>query len=301
MNGVVASFPRTRESRSRVPACARTTVVRIAALAAILLLSACSAIQLGYNSADTLLRWRGEQYFDFSAEQSAAYVVRVGNFMRWHRASALPEYARFAEEAARRIERGLSREDLVWGYDAFRGHVRTGLRAAAEEVAGLLDQLTPAQLENLELRLARDNRKFEKEQLSGTPEELRRRRAKRNVERLEDWVGELGNVQIERVRAYSERAPLTAALRDRERKRLQRELLELLRARAAGARLADFAAHWDRNREPEFDRVNRAHQQEYFAMLIDLERTLTPLQRASAAARMRSLAEDFAVLSRGGR
>jgi hypothetical protein len=272
--------------------------VRIAAIAAILLLAACSAIQLGYNSADTLLRWRGEQYFDFQGEQSEAYAARVENFMRWHRANALPDYVKFTELAARRIERGLSREDLVWGYDAFRGHVKAGLRAAAGEVAGLLDQLTPAQLENLEQRFARDNRDFEKEQLSGTAEQRRRQRVKRTVERLEDWVGELSSGQLERVRSYSARAPLTADYRDRERRRLQRGLLEMLKAREARARLADFTVHWDRDREPDFDRANRAHLEEYFSMLIDLERTLTPAQREKAVQRMRALAADFGELSR---
>jgi hypothetical protein len=278
--------------------CAGTAVVRIAAIAAILLLSACSAIQFGYNSADTLLRWRGDQYFDFQGEQSEAYAARVENFMRWHRANALPEYVKFTEQAARRIERGFSREDLVWGYDSIRGHAQTALRAAAGEVAGLLDQLAPEQLENLERRFARDNRNFEKEQLSGTTEQRRRQRVKRTVERLEDWVGELSSGQLERVRSYGARAPLTAEFRDRERRRLQRGLLEMLKAREAHARLADFAAHWDRDREPDFDRASRAHLEEYFSMLVELERTLTPAQRGKAVQRMRALAADFGELAR---
>lgn len=267
-----------------------------AALAA-LLLAGCSAVQLGYNSVDLLLRWRGEQYFDFQGEQSDAYAARVANLMRWHRAKALPEYAKAFEEAAGRIERGLSREDLVWGYDSVRGYMKTVLHAAAGEVAGLLDQLTPAQLENLERRLAEDNRKFGKEQLSGTPDERRSRRTKRTVERMEDWVGELSSGQLERVRRYSARAPLTAEHRDRERRRLQHGLLEMLRARQAQQRLADFAAHWDREREPEYGRLSRTHLEEYYSMLLDLERMLTPAQREKAARRMRSLAQDFTELS----
>ena len=272
--------------------------VRIAACAAILLLSACSTVQLGYNSADVLLRWRGEQYFDFQGEQSDAYAARVGNLMRWHRANALPEYARSAEEAAQRIARGLSREDLVWGYDSIRGHVNALLRAAAGEVAGLLDQLTPAQMENLERRLARDNRDFEKEQLSGTPEERRAQRVKRSIERLEDWVGELTDGQLERVRRYGARAPLTAEFRDRERRRLQRELVEMLKAREAGARLAGFVVQWDSHRAPDHDRASRANLEECFSMLLDLERTLTSAQREKAVLRMRALAADFAELAR---
>ena len=274
------------------------SAARIAALAVFLLLTACSAVQLGYNSADTLLRWRGEQYFDFQGEQSQAYAEKVARFMRWHRSRALPEYVRLAEDAARRIERGLSREDLVWGYDTTREQVKTALGVAAGEVAGLLDQLSPAQFENLERRLARDNRDFAKEQLEGTPDERRKKRLKRTVERLEDWVGDLSDAQIERVRLYSARAPLIAELRDQERKQWQRGLVEMLKARQAGARLADFAVHWERNRTPEFERANRAHLEEVFSMLIELDRTFTPAQRDKAAHRMRTYAADFAELAR---
>ena len=266
--------------------------------AAGLLLAGCSTVQLGYNSADLLLRWRGEQYFDFQGEQSDAYALRVAKLMRWHRATALPEYARSAEEAAQRIARGLSREDLVWGYDAIRGYVNAALRAAAGEVAGLLDQLTPAQLENFERRLARDNRNFEREQLSGTLEERRTQRVRRSIDRLEDWVGELSSGQLDRVRRYGARAPSTAEYRDRERRLLQRELVEMLRAREAGARLADFVVRWDSHREPDHDRASRAQLEEYFSMLLDLERTLTHAQREKAVLRMRALATDFAELAR---
>lgn len=271
---------------------------RLAWLVLVSLLAGCSTLQLSYNSADILLRWRGDQYFDFQGEQTDAYAARVANLMRWHRAEALPGYAKTAEEAAQRIARGLSREDIVWGYDSVRSYVRTALRAAAVEVAGLLDQLTAAQLETFERRLARDNRQFEKEQLAGTPEERRDRRAKRTVEQMEDWVGELSGGQLERVRRYSARAPLTAEFRDRERRRLQRGLVEMLNLRQARERLADFVDHWDRDREPEFDGLNRAQLEEFFAMLLDLDRTLAPAQRDKAVRRMRLLAQDFTELSR---
>lgn len=283
---------------SRVPGGAAKWRARIAALAAFVLLSACSTVQLGYNSADALLRWRGNQYFDFQGEQSEIYAQKVERFMRWHRTHALPEYVKLADDAARRIERGLSRADLEWGYESARAHVKTALRAGAAEIAGLLDRLEPAQFENLERRLARDNRDFAKEQLEGTPDERRRKRVKRTVERLEDWVGDLSNAQIERVRLYGARAPLAAEFRDQERRQLQRGLVAMLRSREAGTRLADFAAHWDRNRTPEFDRMNRAHTEEVFSLIIDLDRTLTPAQREKAAHRMRTLAADFAELAR---
>jgi hypothetical protein len=266
-------------------------------LAAALLLSSCSAIRVAYNNADLYLRWQANSYFGFEDEQDEELHARVAAFTAWHRKNALPDYVRVADEAARRLERGLSRQDLVWGYDSFQAQVRVSLRAAAAEIAPLLDRLGPEQLARLERRIAEENRKFARDYLSGTVEERRKRRLKRNLERLEDWFGPLGDAQAERVRRYSERAPLTDQLRDRERKRLQAGFVEIVRARQAVARLPDYAAHWDRGRDPEYAAALRTQQAEYFDMLLDLDKTLSPAQRAAGVERLREYAADFRQLA----
>lgn len=268
------------------------------ALAALALLSGCSATRLIYNNADVFLRWQAGSYLDLHGEQREEADARIAAFLDWHRAHALPEYARLANEAAARLGRRLSREDLVWGYDSVRMQARIAARALAGEMAGLLDRLDAGQVAHFGERIAEDNRKFAKEHLAGSDAERRRRRYKRTVERLEDWVGSLSDAQEERVRQYSERAPLTGAMRDRERKRLQGELLEMVRAREARKRVADWAEHWDRQREPAFGAANRAQLAEFFDMLLDLDRTLSAEQRETAIARLREYAADFERLAR---
>jgi hypothetical protein len=109
----------------------------------------------------------------------------------------------------------------------------------------------------------------------------------------------LSDAQVERVRRYSERAPLVGAMRDRERRRLQAEFLDMLRAREAVQRLPDWAQRWDRGREAAFVAAHRANLDELFAMLLDLEPTLTPAQRESARARFLDYAADFKRLAAG--
>jgi hypothetical protein len=263
----------------------------------VLALSSCSAIRVAYNNADFYLRWQANSYFGFDDEQDAELHARVAAFTDWHRKYALPDYVRIADDAARRLERGISRQDLVWGYDSFQAQVRVTLRAAAAEIAPLLDRLGPEQIARLERRIAEENRKFAKDYLSGTVEERRKRRLKRNLERLEEWFGPLTDAQAERVRLYSDRAPSIEALRDRERRRLQAGFLEIVRARQAAARLPEFAAHWDRGREPEYAAALRAQQSDYFDMLLDLDKTLVPGQRAAAVERFREYAADFRQLA----
>lgn len=263
-------------------------------------LSGCSAVRFAYDNADTYLRWRATSYLDLHGEAVDELDERIQQLLAWHRAQALPKYVRVADDAARRLSRGLSRQDLIWGYDAITMEARDGLRAAAERVAPMLDRLTPAQLAHLEERLADDNRKFARENLRGSDEERRLRRARRAEERLEDWVGRLSQAQVDRIRQFSERAPLAAELRDRDRKRIQAEVLAMIRAGQAAARLPEIAANWQRGRDPAFTAANEAWREEVNSMLLDVERTLTPGQRARAVAQLRRYAQDMRMLAARG-
>ena len=279
----------------RRPAWARPGWV---ALALAIALSGCSALRLGYNNADTLIGWRAGQYFGFEDEQKTDFERRVQRFLAWHRKTELPRYTRFADDLANRLTRGVSQADLVWGYDAFQAYLRQSLRAGTGEIGGLLDALTPEQIGRFQERLEKENREFAKEyRLGEALEERRAARVKRNVERLEDWFGPLTEAQMERVALYSRQAPLDDELRLRDRRRLQRELLAMLKAREARKSLVQWAVAWNQNREPAYETLRKENRQEYYGMLLDLDKTLSPEQRAKAVRRLRDFAGDFTALS----
>lgn len=130
----------------------------LAAALAAWLLCGCSTVRMAYDNADTYLRWRAGNYLDVHGEQLDELDAAIGDFHRWHRAQALPQYARLALEAATRVEDGVSPEDLVWGYDSLLAQARIGLREAAQRIAPLLGRLDARQLSHIEIRLAEDNR-----------------------------------------------------------------------------------------------------------------------------------------------
>lgn len=261
-------------------------------------LPGCSATNFAYNNADTYLRWQADRYLDVQDEQSEELDRRLGAFLGWHRAKALPQYARLGEEAAARMLRGIKREDLEWSYDALRAQAREALGVAAGEAAALLDGLSPAQISRLERRLAEDNRKFAKAQVQGTMEERQKRRFKRNLDRLEEWFGPLSDAQEARVRRYAERVPYYAELQERDRKRRQAELLAMLRAREAKKRLVPWLQDWEAGREPAYVAATRTARNEMIDLLVDLDRTLSPAQREHVVTRLKRYASDFASLSR---
>ena len=265
------------------------------------LLSGCSTVRLVYDNAETYLHWRAATYLDLEGAMAEELDERIAAFMAWHRAQALPKYVQLTEDATRRFERRLQPADLVWGYDSIMTQARESLRAAAVQGAPLLDRLSPQQIANFERRLTEDNRRFARENLKGDERERRKHRTERNVERLEDWVGRLTKAQLERVAQYSERAPLLDDFRDRDHRRLQAELLAMIRAHEARKRLPDFAASWERGRDPAYAAALEASRKEYFAMALDIDRSLTAQQRAKALGELRRYTDDFRTLTRARR
>ena len=264
----------------------------------LLWLSGCSTVRLVYDNAGTYLSWRASHYLDVDGEMGDELDERIAAFMAWHRSQALPKYAQLLDEAAQRFDRHLAPADMVWGYDSIMTQARESLRMAAVQGAPLLDRLNAKQIANLERRLADDNRRFARDNLRGDERERHKRRTERNVERLEDWVGRLTKAQVERVEQYSERAPLLDEFRDRDHKRLQGEFLAMLRAHEAKKRLTDFAVNWDRGRDPAYVAALEVVRKEFFAMLLDLEKSLTPQQRTRALGELHRYADDFRTLSR---
>lgn len=268
----------------------------------IVLLSAlvcgCSTVRFVYDNAEPYLRWRIGGDLDVRGAMEEDLDQRIGAFMAWHRATALPKYARLADEARRRFADGLAPDDLVWGYDAAMAQARESLRAGAERIAPLLDRLEPGQIEHLAARMAEENRRFAREFLRGSERQRRSRRAERNVERLEGWVGTLSQAQSDLVAHYSQRAPLLDEMRARDHQRLQAEVLRILRAKQARARLPDLAENFDRGRDPAYAAALEAAKREYFAMALELDRSLTSEQRRRADDQLARYADDFRALAR---
>jgi hypothetical protein len=133
-------------------------LVRVLLVCVLLGFSGCSTVRFAYNNADIYLRWQLGKYLDVQDAQLEEVEQHIAAFLAWHRANALPQYIRLVNEASSRFARGISQEDLVWGYDSLQAQVLQAVRAAAGEMADLLDRLTPEQIAYMERRFAEDNR-----------------------------------------------------------------------------------------------------------------------------------------------
>jgi len=269
---------------------------------AVILLSGCSAIRIGYNQADTLLAWMADDYFDLDPAQKQDFSARIERLLRWHRQEQLPDYARFLTEIKQRGQRQLAPEDAHWMVEGAKSRFRTITRHGAKDAAEALATLTPDNIRALEKKFDEVNQKFAREyKLNGNVDARKRARLERTLKQLRDWAGSLTPAQEERISALNQAIPSTDALRHQDRQRRQKEFLALLKLRHNKAEFAPllqaWLVDWEKGRAPEFDKAQNDAYEKRVALYLDMERMLTPQQREHALNRLQGYIDDVNALA----
>ncbi|HEY7761172.1 MAG TPA: DUF6279 family lipoprotein [Burkholderiales bacterium] len=270
-------------------------------IALVALIAACSTVRLSYDNADWLLARMAGRYVDLSDGQARAFKTGLSHVHAWHRAEELPRYAQTFDQAAGRLARGLSREDVEWAVQAVRGRARVLAERAAGQIAPVLRTLSDQQVDEMEREFEEDNRQFARLHLRGDSSRVTARRADWLCERLEDWVGGLSAEQRARVWALVADFPEMPRLRLEERKRRQAVFLALVREHRSSPdldpRLAAFLADPTAGRAASNRHAMARWERQFVDMLVELDRSLTPEQRRQAVAKLRAYAADFRTLA----
>lgn len=260
-------------------------------------------IRVGYGYLDTYAAWKANEYFDLEPAQKDEFLRRFHRLHEWHRYEELPDYAKFLTQVRARFDKPLQHEDIEWVIEGAQARYARLVTRASDDAAALLFSITPAQLEALKRQWDKDNRRFAREyRLAGSIEEIRRARARRTLEHAREWVGPLNHEQEKRIVAMSDLLPLTEKLRYEDRLRRQQEFLQLMAQRgedrkAFADRLRTWLIGWDKRRAPEYERLAREWLSQRVQMVIEVERMLTPHQRAIALGRLQDYIEDFTRLA----
>ena len=274
----------------------------LVAVAAAVLVS-CSFTKFAYNQADTVALWTVDEYFDLEGAQRDEFNKRFQRFYSWHRYEQLPEYAQFMRAAHDRMQAGISREDVLWFSDGIRTRVRMMARKAAPDAAALLATLTPAQVENLQRKLDKENRKYLRERkVNGTLEERQEAEAKRIIKQIEEWLAPLDDGQERRITALARELPQLERERYADRLRRQKEFLALLSHRNEDpqrftARVTEWMVNWDKGRSSEYQRQIEASWQKRAELFVAADRMLSSDQRKVALRRVNGYVEDFTHLA----
>ncbi|HXE50436.1 MAG TPA: DUF6279 family lipoprotein [Ramlibacter sp.] len=278
-------------------------IIGLLALAAVL--SACSAIKLGYNNLDDLAYWWLDSYVEFSDEQAPRVRDDLARLHLWHRTQELP---RFAE-----ILHGV--EELAPG-DVTPGHtcavftqVTERLHAAAKQAGPAMItfamSLTPEQFQHLERKYARNNDEYRKEWVRPTAAEVAGKRFKLFLERSESIYGSLDEPQRAVLRRQVEQSMFDGQRLLAERMRRQRDALQVLRKLAtepvsfseAGSMLRGYFARVQEPPDPAERRYQQALVDEGCRNFAGLHNSTTPAQRQVAVRRLRAYQRDLGELA----
>jgi len=266
-----------------------------------LVLAACSATRVAYDNADTVLRFMASSYLDLDAAQSDDLTPRIARFHQWHRSNELPVYAALLRSASQRAAEGITAEDVAWGLANLRLRYRRFAAKAAEDAAPVLATLASAQLAALERKFAENNEKYTKQFLSSDDKERRRRQLKRMLARFRDFAGDLTPDQEARIGRFALAHERHVVLRFEDRQRWQRDFVAALKAERKpeelGRHLAEMFERPELRRSEEFIREDARWDEDLGRLIVDLDRSLTPEQRAHVVRRLSDYAEDFAVLA----
>ena len=266
-----------------------------------LALGACSATRVAYDNADAMLRFMASNYLDLDAEQSDDLKPRIARFHQWHRANELPVYVGLLHSASQRAAHGITAEDVAWGLASVRARYRRFAAKAAEDAAPVLATLVPAQIAVLERKFAENNDEYSKEFLSSDDKQRRRIQLKRMLKRFRDFSGELTSDQEARIERFAVAHEHHVVLRFEDRQHWQRDLVAALRRRhkpqELDQNLAEMFNKPELRRTEEFLREDKRWEEDLGQLIVELDRSLSPRQRAQVVRRLSDYAEDFAVLA----
>lgn len=269
------------------------------------LLSACSAIKLGYNQAPSLAYWWMDSYLDFNEQQSPKVRDELARLVAWHRSSELPKVASLLKKAQAMVPNNLSAAQSCALYDEAKGLYETIVDKALPAAAQIAPTLTAEQIVHLQAKQQKMNDEYARDYLRGDANERNAKRLKNAVQRSEMLYGKLQEAQIAAIKTALEKSSFNPALglKERERRHSQaREMLtKMARDKPNDAATQAVLRSYAQNSLDSPDPVYRAYAQtmlkESCESFATLHASTTPEQRAKAAQTLKDYESDIRLLA----
>jgi hypothetical protein len=278
---------------------------RLIILSCALLLGACSALQLAYKQADSLILFWVGRYVDLNDEQTKLARVRLAELMAWHRTNELPRYASVLEATTPQLAGDVSAAQVC----NLGGEVRAAVVRAADRalpaVGEIVVTFNDEQLSDIRKKLVKNNKKYDDENRRGSPEQRWKNRLKRTIKSLEDEYGNLSSAQEAAVADLLKPSPWNVEEWAVLREARQAELMGILKSAQGAApakAAADLSAYLLRNLNPS-DTALREKQaaltQFNCEFTAQVHKLTTPEQRSHAQKKLKGYMDDIRALVKG--
>jgi hypothetical protein len=280
------------------PATVRWLAVATLALA----LTGCG-LGVVYPRLDSVVGFYVEGLVTLDEAQSAALKRTLASNLEWHRQSELERYAEFLRDMAETVQAGASREAWLGASRRTEQYWREIFEQAAPGYAALAATFSEAQVAELLENLEREDEEAWQDFARRDPHERQARREKLVRRTLERFTGPLNAGQRELIREHAASSqPFMAEWR--ENRRVWREALaDALARRGAGtefeSRMLVLIARPDELWTPAYRSALERRRESLVDLMVNLDATLTPKQRAAARRQLLALADEVQGLQRG--
>jgi hypothetical protein len=239
-----------------------------------------------------------ESYFNFRESQRVELEKKLDQFFDWHRKSELPKIVLFLEDFKVRHKDGFDKEDINWVKTELNLFWQRILINAEKDIASFLLTVDDSQIFDM-------NKKFhEKEDDTLTKQskmslvELRQDILERTYKALENWLGDLEPSQKEKIEIWTQPDPYWVAVKLRNRKKFQSDLIELLRSKDTLKQnihswISDPESHWTK----EYKVNIKTKIEEWEAITLSIDSIILPSQREHVAEKFDDIISDLKDLS----
>ncbi|WPB56327.1 DUF6279 family lipoprotein [Xylophilus sp. GOD-11R] len=274
--------------------------------AAAVVITACGAVKLGYQTLPEVSYWWLDNYLDFTDEQKGQVKEELASLQRWHRRNELPQFAELLDQMSLMAVKDVTPEQMCGVLDAVRTRLHAVGTQAEPSAATLALALKPEQLQALRKRYDKNNADYRKEWITPSVEKRDDKRMRKIVDYADNLYGKVDAPQREVIRRYVSSGGFDPVYDNGIRLRQQQDVLRTLEklqatpdTSPADARKA-ISGLIDRSFDSS-DPAVRAHQQAVrragCEAMAETHNTTDDKQRAHAVKQLQKYRQDAMELA----
>jgi uncharacterized protein DUF6279 len=255
----------------------------------------CAPVLL-YRHADRLVIWKVDDYFDLRSDQRTFLRSRLRELLAQHRKEALPVYEQFLVDVKEKSADGISREEIDWAFARYEDLKDDLFSRVIHDATGFLTSVNQGQVRYLEDVFQKEQQRTEKA-LAVDADKRLAKRASATLGWLKQWLGPLTAEQTQRVRDLSVALPDLQRVRVEHQRQRQQQLVQLLKSNKEPDRVSEQLREWllfpERSAGPEYHRRLNDMKDRIKDMVLAIDRTVTPPQRAHALRELQDMINDI--------
>lgn len=268
------------------------------------LLTACGAIKLTYNNADSLIYFWLDGYVDVTVDQKVRVKDELLALQQWHRKTQLPTFITLTQTLQKQVTSDVTPALVCSNVDQALTLLPPLLTYAEPSVLWLVTHLTPEQKQSMTKKFEKTNKEWRKDWQPATKELLIKHSIKSLRDRIEPIYGKLNAEQLALLRTSVAESPFDARVAYTERLRRQQDLLTVLKDIHSKKLTAEAAKEpmrklLERNTDSP-DLAYRAYaeriKQYNCAAFAKLHNSMSPAQRSYAMVKLQDYERDFKTL-----